>query len=184
MQPSYDQSTDRRVTVAEAAAILGVTPDAVRSRLRRGTLSRDEAPDGTVLVVFGGETTDGRDGPDQSPNDRTTDQTTVAYIDGLKSKIDLLERELRDWKEEARRKDHLLAAALERIPAIEAPPDTAHQGPSEPRESPVSGEEGSPYGTSPQDAEESLHHIPYGGETPCRDTDQPRVPWWRRWFGL
>lgn len=112
MQPSADQPTDRRVTVVEAAAILGITPDAVRSRLRRGTLRRNEAPDGTVLVAL---SSDGRDGPDASAADRPTDQTTVAYIDGLKSKIEVLQRELVDWKEEAHRKDHLLAAALERI---------------------------------------------------------------------
>jgi hypothetical protein len=35
-------------------------------------------------------------------------------------------------------RDHLLAAALERIPAIEAPPDT----PSDSRESPVTAPEG------------------------------------------
>src|SRR4051794_7067113 len=114
MQPSNDQSADRRVTVVEAAAILGVTPDAVRSRLRRGTLQRDEAPDGTVLVVlaeqYQGNATDRRDRRDRRDDqstDRATDQTTVAYINGLTSKIELLERELTDWKEEARRKDHL-----------------------------------------------------------------------------
>src|SRR5215213_3316262 len=112
MQPSHNQPTDRRVTVVEAAAILGVTPDAVRSRLRRGTLRRDEASDGTDVVVLD---EDGRDGHDAS----AADQTSVAYSEGLKAKIELLERERVGWKEEARRKDHLLAAALERIPAIE-----------------------------------------------------------------
>jgi hypothetical protein len=157
MQPSADQPTDRRVTVVEAAAILGITPDAVRSRLRRGTLRKDEAPDGTVLVAL---SSDGRDGPDASAADRPTDQTTVAYIDGLKSKIEVLERELVDWKEEARRKDHLLAAALERIPAIEAPPDTPS---SEPR-------------GSPQTASEE----PSGTQTP---QEEERRSWWRRLFG-
>ena len=144
MQPSHDQPTDRCVPVVEAALILGITPDAVRSRLRRGTLRRDEAADGTVLVVLDG---DGRDGPDASATDRATDQTTVAYIDGLKSKIELLERELGDWKEEARRKDHLLAAALERIPAIE-------ESPPEPRESDISASEERGEGDAPPEQEQ------------------------------
>ncbi len=114
------------MTVKEAAALLGITPDAVRSKLRRGKLRRAEAPDGTVLVVLDGDSPDGQNGHHDG-------HQTVAYIDVLKSHIDLLERELAEWKAEARRKDHLLAAALERIPAIEAPrdepgaPETARQ---------------------------------------------------------
>jgi hypothetical protein len=53
---------------------------------------------------------------------------------------------------EARR---LLAAALERIPAIEAP--------QEPSEAPTAPSEPVPYTETPPEAE--------------------RVPWWRRWFG-
>ena len=130
MRPFADQSYDRRVTVVEAATLLGITPDAVRSRLRRGTLKRAEAPDGTVLVVLDGEAVgDGPDGSDASATDRPTSQTTVAYISALKSHIETLEGEVQAWREEARRKDHLLAAALERIPAIE-------EAPSEPRDPP------------------------------------------------
>ena len=40
----------------------------------------------------------------------------------MQDQIDTLKQELEDWKEQARRKDHLLAAALERIPPqLEAP---------------------------------------------------------------
>ena len=157
MQPSPDQSYDRRVTVVEAAAILGITPDAVRSRLRRGTLQRDEAPDGTVLVVL---EDDGRDGRDASAADRTTDQPTVAYIDGLKSRIELLERELADWKEEARRKDHIIMTMAQRIPELEPAKET----PREPRESPETATQGQE-----------------GVEVPLKE--ERRSSWWRRIFG-
>jgi hypothetical protein len=113
------------------------------------------------MVVLAGEPGNGRDGHDQQTADRPTDQTTVAYMDGLKSKIDLLERELRDWKEEARRKDHLLAAALERIPAIEAPSDKPPESPRDEREAPVTASE-------EQGGGEEAEH---------------RQPWWVRWFG-
>jgi predicted ArsR family transcriptional regulator len=59
------------------------------------------------------------------------------------------------------------------------------EGLREPRESPVSDEEGPPYGTSPQEAEESLHHAPYDTAPeakPAEESLQPRS-WWRRWFG-
>src|SRR5215210_14932 len=132
-QPSYDQSTDRRVTVVEAATILSITPDAVRSRLRRGTLRKDRGPDGEVLVVLDG---------DASATDRPTDQPTVALIEALEEQITYLREQAALWQEEARRKDHLLAAALEaaaleRLPALEEP--------SEPREERVMDSEEEPY---------------------------------------
>src|SRR5215210_7400305 len=52
--------TVRRVTVPEAAEILGTTTDAVRSRMRRGTLKREEGTDGTVYVLIEGAP-DGRE---------------------------------------------------------------------------------------------------------------------------
>ncbi len=154
MRPSHDHVIDRRVTVKEAAALLGTTPDAVRSKLRRGKLRRAEAPDGTVLVVLDGDSPDGQNGHHDG-------HQTVAYIDVLKSHIDLLERELAEWKAEARRKDHLLAAALERIPAIEAPRD-------EP-------------GATETDAEASESTEPRSDRVGPQTS--ARRPWWVRIFG-
>ena len=42
----------------EAAILLGLSEDAVRSRLKRGTLRKEKGADGTVFVVLGGETGD------------------------------------------------------------------------------------------------------------------------------
>ncbi|MDP9458077.1 MAG: helix-turn-helix domain-containing protein [Actinomycetota bacterium] len=150
------------MTVKEAAALLGITPDAVRSKLRRGKLRRAEAPDGTVLVVLDGDSPDGQNGHHDG-------HQTVAYIDVLKSHIDLLERELAEWKAEARRKDHLLAAALERIPPQLEPP----QGP---RDAPQTDAE-PPGGTgTPEERTE-----PQGG---ARETERAvRRPWWLGWLG-
>src|SRR5829696_5892940 len=112
--------TDQRVTVPEAAELLGITAEAVRMRIKRGTL-RSERRDGRVFVLLG---------PDQSA-EHTTERTELT--DARDELIAQLRAEVEAWREEARRKDHLLAAALERIPAIEAPPEA--------RESPVTVEE-------------------------------------------
>ncbi len=161
MRPSADRpQTDRLVTVVEAAAILGITPDAVRSRLRRGTLHKETGEDGTVYVRLDG---DGRDGHADQATDRTTDQPTVAYINALRSENELLRRELEDRKEESRRKDHIIMTLAQRVPELEAPrePPGGHEAPagetdrSEPR--PATG--------GAQEATE-------------------RRPWWRRWFGF
>lgn len=53
-KPTTGQPTGERATVPEAAEILGLSEDAVRSRLKRGTLRKEKAPDGTVLVMLGG----------------------------------------------------------------------------------------------------------------------------------
>jgi hypothetical protein len=160
MQPSPDQSTDRRVTVTEAAALLGITPDAVRSRLRRGTLQRDEAEDGTVLVVLDG------DGPDASATDRPTDRPTVDYINALKEQIDRLDDQVSYMKaiistrdEELRRKDHIIAALTERIPELEP----AKESPPDAREGVVTDYDGA-------------------GEGDVHPKQEKRVSWWRRVF--
>ena len=81
------------------------------------------------------------DGLDASATDRPTGQTTVAYIDALKSQVNdlhdqvsFLRSELVTRNEELRRKDHIIAALTERIPELEPP--------SEPRESPVTASDG------------------------------------------
>ena len=130
--------TNRRVTVDEASDILGITPGAVRNRISRSTLpSVREGGRVFVLLPEGEERhTTGL----QSANDELISQ--------LRSEIKYL-------REENQRKDHLLAAALERIPPqLEAP--------SEPRESPETA---------------TAEHHPGGGQ------EGAQRPWWSRWFG-
>ena len=142
--------TARRVTVSEAAGLLGITPEAVRMRIKRDTL-RSERRDGRVFVLLG---------PDR-PTEHTTERTDPT--DHRDELIAHLRSEVEAWREAARRKDHLLAAALERIPAIEAPASgaTDERGPHQ------TGDEGAQTGTAPE-----------GAETPAE-----RVPWWRRLIG-
>lgn len=129
-----------RLTVAEAAERLGVTQDAVRQRVRRNTIEHERTEDGRVYVYLTEE--------DAQPN-------AVPYA-VQKAQLEELRDRVRYLEEESRRKDHLLAAALERIPpAITAP--------SEPRESPVTASE-EPGGVEDRGEED-------------------RRPWWRRVFG-
>ncbi len=140
---------------SEVEPLLSITPDAVRSRLRRGTLRKDRGPDGEVLVVLDG---------DASPTDRPTDQPTVALLEALKEQITYLREQAALWQEEARRKDHLLAAALERIPALE-------EASPEPSEAPVARSEEAGKGASPEAQQKPEER----GE---------RRSWWRQFFGL
>jgi hypothetical protein len=155
------QTGRRRLTVAEASEILGVTVEAVRGRIKRGTLEHERTDKGVFVLLPTDQTTD-RPRPD---TDQTTDRlqsNSTALISAKDETIAALREQLeaeRQAHAEARR---LLMAALERIPAIEAPPDE--------RESPQTVEE------EPQRAEE-----PHPG-TP-KAQGGARKPWWQRWLG-
>ena len=152
----------QRVSVDEAARALGLSVDAVRKRVQRGTIEHEKDAAGRVRILL--------DSPDNASTLRderpdTTGQASALVaakdetIEELRDRVRRLERELDTRNEEIRRRDHLLAAALERMPALEAP--------QEPRESPTPSPEASE-GTTPQPEREEA-------EEPAQ-----RRPWWRR----
>lgn len=150
-------STGQRYTVHEAALLLGLSVDAVRKRAERGSLKREKDPDGTVYILL--DTERPASGQETSQNSDSDQTSTSHLVDSLQDQVDYLRRELDVRNEELRRKDHLLAAALERIPAIE-------EAPSEPRESGVSASE-----------ERAGTDVPPEGQ----DQEKP-ISWWRRLF--
>ncbi len=123
----------RRTTVSEAAEILGISAEAVRGRIRRGTIPV-EREGGTVYVLIEG--TEGyRTTVDQS---RTTDDQPGDRTDLLIAELQDRVRSLEEANRENRR---IIAALTSRIPAIEAPSDE--------RESPETVE-GEPQRAEPQ----------------------------------
>jgi hypothetical protein len=107
----------RRLTVPQAADALGVTVDAVRGRLRRGTLEAERDEVGTVYVwIEAPEEADSR-GPSAAQAERIEDlQEQVAYL------REQLEAE-RQAHAEARR---IIAGLVERMPLqLEAPQEAA-----------------------------------------------------------
>jgi hypothetical protein len=122
---SGEPQTTQRLTVAQAAAALGITEGAVRSRIKRGTL--DTAKEGNSVFV---ELGDGASEANQPPNTGAPGDQS-ALIEALRDQIEDLRQERDEWREQARITDRLLSAAMERIPPqLEAP--------SEPQESDVS----------------------------------------------
>jgi hypothetical protein len=121
----------RRVTVPEAAEILGTTTDAVRSRMRRGKLKREEGADGTVYVVLEG----GLDGRETVEDSRKTGESTVGngpqtvedgpLVESLRDQVSYLRDQLDQERGANRENRRLLAAALERIPELEAPRESS-----------------------------------------------------------
>src|SRR5215208_5596879 len=118
------RDTRRRLTVAEAADALGITVDAVRSRIKRGTIEH-ERKGGRVYVLLGvDESRPGYDQDTDQDTDQGGDQGTTAPEDRTAELIATLQEQLQAERlahAEARR---LLMAALERIPPqLEAPPE-------------------------------------------------------------
>jgi hypothetical protein len=136
----------RRTTVSEAASILGISAEAVRGRIRRGTLPV-EREGGTVYVLLEGE-----------PKDRTTADQSRTTVDQPGDRTDLLIAELQDRVrslEEANRENRRIAALTSRIPAIEAPPEA--------RDSPEQGDEGEGRGDVPHSNHRRQRRGPGGG---------------------
>jgi hypothetical protein len=113
-----DAGRDERLTVAAAAEQLGISKEAVRKRISRGTLRADKDADSTVRVYV--------------PKSDTSSGTEVEILREL---VEELRRERDDWKEQARIADRLLATALERIPEL-PPPAEGSRSPDK-RESPT-----------------------------------------------
>jgi hypothetical protein len=122
--PTANKLTTDRVTVAEAAKVLGLSAEAVRMRVKRGTLASDKV-DGTVYVILDAEPT--RPNGDQTYNETTdpmvgltSDQTDL--VDTLRSEVDFLRKELKRREEvhveENRRKDTIIAQLTQRIPEL------------------------------------------------------------------
>jgi hypothetical protein len=142
-----------RYTVPEAAQVLGISPEAVRNRLSRGTL-RSEKVEGRVHVLLA------RPDRSQPIGDVSTDIPTD-IVEELRDRIRYLERQVEEERDARRRADTLLARMMDRLPELEAP--------SEPRESPETAEEqqgrGQPHSATVE-AQEGVQR-----------------PWWRRLFG-
>jgi hypothetical protein len=123
------RNTRQRLSVAEAADALGITVDAVRSRVKRGTIDH-ERKGGRVYVLLGAD--EARPGHDQD-TDKVSDQGARESEDRTAELITTLREQLQAERQAHAEARRLLAAALERIPPqLEAP--------SEVRESDVSPE--------------------------------------------
>jgi hypothetical protein len=149
---------NRRVDVQEAAGMLGTSVDAVRKRIRRGTL-RSEREDGRVYVWVDGDPDAHAPPYREAPNGVQDEVRLVvegkdAHIAALSERIDSLEKQLDVRAEELRRKDHIIAGLVERVPELEAP---------KARETAAEDAQGREEGSF---AEEP----------------RPERSWWRKWF--
>ena len=161
-----ESPSKHRLTVKEAAKRLNVSEAAIRQRIQRGSIAHEKDEETNRVYVLIDEDF-GRLDEDETP-----------YEPGYERElIDTLREQLAAEREANRENRHIIAALASRIPEIEAPrearesPETASERPTASREEWSLGHEGETYGTSPQEAEESLHR-------------HRKRSWWRAFFGL
>jgi len=140
--------------VAEAADALGLTVDAVRSRVKRGTIDHMRVGS-RVYVLLGAD--EAHPGHDQDTA-QVSDQKARESEDRTAELIATLREQLQAERQAHVEARGLLAAALERIPAIEAPLEASETA------------------DEPQGRGEPYSNAPGGSEVEQR-------PWWRRVFG-
>src|ERR671915_2232058 len=106
-----------KLTVAEAADRLGISQEAVRRRIGRGTIEYDKDDDGRVYVFLSPTNT-----PHDTVHDGIQDGVPVgvhdALVEELRARVIFLEAELEDRKEKARRKDTIIMTMAQRIPEL------------------------------------------------------------------
>lgn len=169
-----DRRDRRRLTVPEAATVLGVTVDAVRGRIRRGKLDSEHDEHGTVYVWL--EASEGdRPGPSQtgegpSAASQGPESDQSAVIESLLEQVRYMREQLAEEREARRRADTIMAQLSQAnaeqartIRALESPRDEPHapESGSEPTERVVD---------TPADVAEA------------QEPTEKRS-WWRRWFG-
>ncbi len=145
-----------RLTVAQAADTLGITQDAVRKRIARGTIRHGKDHEGRIFVyldTFERKSKTDQDSRQDGESKTVQDADQDRYTRSLEDQIEFLRQELE-------RKDTIIMSLTQRIPELEAP--------SEPQRSPERTSEGAGRGDVPPESHHSVE----------------RPSWWRRFFGF
>jgi excisionase family DNA binding protein len=111
-----DESGTTRVTVEEAAQLLGIEKGSVKKRIQRGKLRSEKDATGTLYVyVDRSETVQ-----DKSAGQSQTNRDEL--VAELRRTNELLREVITTRDEEIRRRDVIISQLTARIPELEAPP--------------------------------------------------------------
>lgn len=139
LRPEPEQVAMDALSVAAAADRLGFTSDAVRMRLKRGSLAGRKVEGRWVVLLPrpNGDPTgsERQDASSSSETQRSTERdgddanapaATRELIEALRSENAFLRDELAARTEEIRRRDHIIAGFIERLPELPATTGTGY----------------------------------------------------------
>ena len=144
-----------RLSVSQAAERLGVTQDAIRKRIARGTIRHDKDSDGRIFVYldnFERESGTVQDNDRHQASKTVQDDGQDKYTRSLEDQIDFLRRELEC-------KDTIIMSLTQRLPELEPSPEA-------------------------RDAHETASKDVPDDQVPPSNTEEPRASWWKRFFGF
>ncbi len=125
-----------KLALNEAAAQMGITLDVARNRIKRGQLQAEKIGnrwyvDTDYLAVDQSATRSAPNGTHESASQHheATSPSWQAFVDSLQAEVTFLKQELDNRTEELRRKDHIIAGLVERVPAL--PSETEAVKPTE-----------------------------------------------------
>jgi len=150
----------RWIDLKEAAETLGVTSEAVRKRVRRGTLASEKHEDGRVLVWVDTRSDGGSDAGYDGRVGRGYDE----LLEEVRDRVRYLEKQLDEEREANRENRRIIAGLVQRVPELEA---AREEAPKERESTQTPSEE--PHST----------HAPPEPQEPSQ-----RRSWWRAFFGL
>ncbi len=153
-----------RVTVTDAAALLGTTEGALRKRIARGTLPHERDAQGRVWVLLDAGT---------QREDAGQQTGHPAGQDAYRELVEELRDRVRSLEEANRENRRIIAGLIQRVPELEAAPEEATQ-------EPAGGRERAPEGQDMSETRAGQQEQTRGEQTRGEAT---RSPWWRRWFG-
>ena len=149
-----DTWMDDRVTVAEAADCLGITKEAVRKRIHRGTLHADKGADGTVRAHVP---------PSGTASGTASPESRDVLVAEMRARITDLKEQLDQERMASAESRRIVDALTQRNPELEAPAEPP----------------GGPQNTGAGSEREG--GTPRGGER-AQEPPEPRS-WWKRVFG-
>jgi hypothetical protein len=173
--PPTNDATQEALSIPAAAERLGLTSEAIRMRLKRGTLHGEKIDGRWVVYVprLDSDHTatkppadgaqDARDGATERPTERDQARINAAereLIEALRSENAFLRSELASRTEEIQRRDHIIAGFIQRLPEL-----PASVGESGTRASPAQDVDATPYAPAPPPAPDLR-------------------PWWKRALGI
>ncbi len=181
----------RRVSVPEAADLLGLTVEAIRGRIKRGTIDHERDGERVFVLVDTDKPPTSHSQSYDKPSDQPTDQRpdedapTRELVEQMRDQIDDLRYRLDQAEEARRRADTIImqltqtnASLAARVPELEAAPA---------QETPQATETG-PEGAEGASPRSDTVGAQTGAEEHSTVVDRPREetarrPWWVRWFG-